>query len=246
MVLALGFLLGRLVLSSALQELALSAVGILTLLLGIGATASRGGAIAAAFACIIAVLFLLYRHGLWRTLRFLLLIGALVAVAYFIFPDYWAVLERRFSGEGTSITGERTELITVALNYFQDNPLFGIGFQSFRSYNPGITLHPPHNTYIGLLAETGLIGLGLFLSMLAVAFHNLWSTIRLAGEDKRLQLDLPVLVGMLLGLTGFSAAIFFGDNAHNKFFWLILALIQMTALAAQQSRARAINGEFSS
>lgn len=233
MVLALGILLGKLVFQRNWLTLLAGVIGAVALLLGISATASRGGAIAAAVAATAAVAFVLYRFGIWRTIKYVMLLGILAAFIYVVFPQYWAFLDRRFSGDGADITGYRTELIAVAIHYFWEHPFLGIGLESFRYYDVGLARLPSHNTYVGVLAETGLVGFGIFISILLVAFNNLRTAIHLTVQHKNLQLNPAASAGLLVGLIGFCGAIFFGDNADNKLFWLVLALIQMATLAVR-------------
>jgi O-antigen ligase len=234
MVLALGICLAKLVLMPRWGARALSGLGVMTLLLGISATASRGGALAAAVVVLSATVFLLYHFNSCHAIRFVLLVGILIATVYCIFPDFLSSLERRFNGESTNLTGYRTELLSLALQNFQDSPMFGIGFESFRFYNLAVTHLPPHNTYAKVLVETGIVGFWIFSVMLWFAFGNIWFAVRVAAKHKDLKLNLAALVGLLFGLTGFCAAIFFGDSAHSKLFWLTLAVIQMAGLAVKQ------------
>ena len=59
-----------------------------------------------------------------------------------------------------------------ALIAFKDNRLFGIGFGAFQTYFSdnyhisGISAYLTHNIYIGLLAETGIVGTVIYLSFM--------------------------------------------------------------------------------
>ena len=72
----------------------------------------------------------------------------------------------------------------IAYNMFKEKPLFGHGIKMFRDYcakpqnfvsENACTTHP-HNTYMQLLAETGLVGFALvlfiFLTLLYFLFKN--------------------------------------------------------------------------
>ena len=59
------------------------------------------------------------------------------------------------------------------------NPLFGVGVKHYRlaceqHYAKDECLTHPHNIYIEILAETGIIGLSLLLTMIGFIFYALW------------------------------------------------------------------------
>lgn len=71
----------------------------------------------------------------------------------------------------------------VALDLFKKNPVFGVGPKNFRkccfdnqiySVKPYICTSHPHNTYIQLLAETGIIGFLIILSIfISISYYSL-------------------------------------------------------------------------
>jgi O-antigen ligase len=81
----------------------------------------------------------------------------------------------------------RPILAVVAWNMFLDRPLFGCGFGQYppesKSYLADRTTELPlekvrkyvqHNTFLGLLTETGLVGLGLFVLVLVLWSRDAW------------------------------------------------------------------------
>ena len=69
--------------------------------------------------------------------------------------------------------------IKAGLNAFLHNPIFGVGFGGWyvyvkKVYSPFISNIPStaHNSYVDILAETGIIGFYSFLSMLALVYKN--------------------------------------------------------------------------
>jgi O-antigen ligase len=80
-----------------------------------------------------------------------------------------------------------------------------------------------HNTYLQLLADLGLVGLGLFLAILALP-------LRLAGRAlRRLELELNELEfhvrGLLAGTIGMLIAYAFLSAEFEKPLWLVLGLL---------------------
>ena len=75
----------------------------------------------------------------------------------------------------------------VAWDMFSDRPMFGCGFGQYdREKMPYLadrssdlplektTPYVQHNAFLSLLVETGLIGVGLFVLLLALAVRNAW------------------------------------------------------------------------
>ena len=83
------------------------------------------------------------------------------------------------SKETVIFTKKHDSLIRTAYNMFKDQPLLGHGPKMFRiicadeKYATGITpcMTHPHNFYIQLLAETGIIGFLFLLSVLIYVFY---------------------------------------------------------------------------
>lgn len=74
----------------------------------------------------------------------------------------------------------RIGLAKMTWQMLQEHPLFGVGFGHFRDYAPGFARDPSsatyafgssaleHNNLLSIVAETGLVGVGLYLFMMAV------------------------------------------------------------------------------
>jgi O-antigen ligase len=145
----------------------------------------------------------------------------------------------------------------VGLEMFNDSPILGVGYNNFGTeflhYQfqvEGSTLlystpRSPHSSFVGILADLGLVGLALWLAILAVAVRNLsraWgsltrqaATAAQAGRElalKRLRLTQALSYMFLLQLF-YSWAL----NSHqNKNFWLVLALTVVVGQLALQQR----------
>lgn len=223
MVFAMGVLLAYLTTIRNWRNFVLVIGGATVLLLGIFSTASRGGVLAVGVLLLFALIVFLWRLRLSRVLFVVLSVVSVVAAIFYFFPQYPEGIIMRFTGAANP-TGGRTELIEIGLRYFSERPLMGVGLEAFRYYDLSVTHRPSHNTYVGLLAETGIIGFMLFISFLGLACWNLWSAY---GRTRRFGTDAPLRVaslGLLLGLTAMGTAMFFGDAVDNKMFWLALAL----------------------
>ncbi len=89
----------------------------------------------------------------------------------------------------------RAELIKTGLRVIETRPLFGVGIDRFHLHAGSLAspeLHAlfparknPHNDLLRFAAELGLVGLGLFLWILAAAGRTVWRGIG-ASRDARL------------------------------------------------------------
>ena len=105
------------------------------------------------------------------------------------------------SNEAVIFTPAHDSLIRTAYNMFKDQPIFGHGPKMFRiicadeKYATGITpcMTHPHNFYIQLLAETGIIGfLFLFSALSYVVFISLRQFKSIIFKQKRPLTDYQV------------------------------------------------------
>lgn len=122
-------------------------------------------------------------------------------------------------------------LIRTALNMFKDKPLFGHGPKMFRvmckykKYAHGLSpcMTHPHNFYIQLLAETGIIGfLFLFISFLYVIFAALRQFKNILFSQKRFlsNYQICLLAGIFISVWPFSP----NGNFFNNWLMIIYSL----------------------
>ena len=122
-------------------------------------------------------------------------------------------------------------LIRTAFNMFKDQPIFGHGPKMFRiickdeKYATGISscLTHPHNFYVQLLAETGIIGfLFLFSALSYVIYTALRQFKSIIFKQKRLLTDYQVclLAGILITLWPFSP----NGNFFNNWLMVVYSL----------------------
>jgi O-antigen ligase len=124
-------------------------------------------------------------------------------------------------------TPEHDSLIRTAYNMFLDKPLFGHGPKMFRvickdeKYAVGITpcMTHPHNFYVQLLAETGIIGFSFLFSAFAYVLYCAYRQFKsIVLRQKRYLTDYQVslLAGILITVWPLTTN---GNFFHN---WLMI------------------------
>jgi putative inorganic carbon (HCO3(-)) transporter len=195
-------------------------------------TLSRGGLIALALA-LIASLFV---AGRWRARAVTVtLVAVLGTVAYFAAFAPLEARERVTVIEGGS---GRSDIWTVGWRMVEDQPIGGVGAGNFEVSSIHYLLEPgailrdefivdkpkvAHNTYLQVVAELGLVGLLLFLSILA---FSLACAVKAARTFMRIG-DVPMELlsrGLIVAVIGILVADIFISAQFSNQLWLLLAL----------------------
>ena len=135
------------------------------------------------------------------------------------------------SSKPTIFTPAHDSLIRTAFNMFKDKPLFGHGAKMFRvicddeKYAVGISpcMTHPHNFYVQLLAETGIVGfLFLFSLFLYVIYASLKQIKSIIFKQKRFLSDYQVclLAGILISVWPLSP----NGNFFNNWLMIVYCL----------------------
>ena len=209
---------------------ALGAVGLCAA--GVFLSLSRGGLIATAFALLVALLV----AGRWRAQA--LVLAVVVLMGGFFYYGYIAsedAVDRVTNVEGGS---GRTDLWTIGWRMVEAEPVVGVGIGNFQTASVHYLLEPgaiqrdefivddpksAHNTYLHVLAELGIVGAALFVSILGFA---LLCILRAARIFERLgEPGLELLArALLVALAGVLAADFYISEQYGKQLWLLLGL----------------------
>lgn len=231
--------------TAALRALA----GLLACAIGVAAvlTYSRGG-----FLALAVVIFASMLTGLLRA-RYVLIGAAIVLMALPFLPGSYvgrfasATTEVPASLQGdaapatevdTSVTG-RLAVAKAGLLMFAHHPIVGVGIDNFKTrfqdYGRPLGLatraqRSPHNLYIQVAAETGIIGLVAFAALIGSAFAHLRSGWRRwSGVPARSDMYRAFAVALI----GYLTASIFLHAAYPRFLWLLLASV-LAARAVQQ------------
>jgi O-antigen ligase len=202
------------------------------ILLAIFLTLSRGGLLALGVVIVVGI----FSAGRWRGMAIVLAVVAILGTVTY-FAEFASPIARQRVTNAGSGSG-RTGLWTVARRMVDAHPVRGIGAGNFEVSSVHYLLRPgaipadylivdrpqvTHNVYLQLLAETGVVGVSLFLGLIGFAVS---CALKAARAFKRLG-DRPMEViarAVLTAQAGVLTADFFISAQYNKQLWILLAL----------------------
>jgi O-antigen ligase len=211
--------------------------------IGTALTFSRGAALAAG---IILLVMVALRYV--RISHVLAAVG-LIALVLIAVPQYGervtsvtAILsllseDSSTSGADNSLLSRATENLT-ALSVWADHPLVGVGPGEFPTYyrdyadTIGLSIkaedRQAHNLYLGIAAESGLLGLITFFGATSV---TLWQLARARQRALKVRPELAAMAtGFLLALVGYLASGLFLHLSYARYYWLVLGLAGAAAI----------------
>jgi len=132
---------------------------------------------------------------------------------------------------GDSGFGGRADLWIYSIKTALSHPFLGVGFGSIVNLGPQMF---PHNIYLLVAAEMGLIGLGLFLFIILSCLKDEWNLLKIV-QDKWTE-------GIILGILGYTvfllAGQFFGQSLRyfpfSAYFWILTGLAMRLNLLEKQ------------
>ncbi len=137
--------------------------------------------------------------------------------------------------------------IRVGWTMFMDSPIGGVGYANYpRQFReryqfqvPGSdrfygSLRSPHSSYTGMLAETGVIGLLIWLICLGLALGTALRAWRAASKTERIWVEVIGASLVVQIVYGVSSPIH-----QEKFLWMLFGLVSATLALAQHRRAPA-------
>jgi O-antigen ligase len=138
------------------------------------------------------------------------------------------VLDAILSGSDT--VGARYEFWRAGWAMWQDYPIAGIGIGQFRNYlipywqSPRqIVAWTPHNTFVQVLSETGIVGFIIFCALLGVVFTKFRTAISMSYESfSNIQWTwFAILIILLVGSMTKT-------DLLDKFFWFLMGISSNT------------------
>ncbi|MDY0339630.1 MAG: O-antigen ligase family protein [Coriobacteriia bacterium] len=223
------------------------ALGFALALVGLFVSGKRMFALLAVLAFALLYLASTRRAGKRRSWRLALLGTGAVFPLYFTVEPVRELASRLqlFSLDAYAATSGRNLLWEVAIDVFRSHPLTGIGFGNFAVYLgasysiKGVGEYLAHNIYVGLLAETGVVGFALFVGLM---LYSLVFSVSLLRNLRSAESPISYYV------TTYSVAMqlwfivygFTGNGIYgwHEFFFYISAVSMAIAVRIDQSRAR--------
>jgi len=203
-------------------------------------TFSRGGALALFVSLIIFLFLFLYPP---RPAQLVIVIGIGLILLFFIPSTYYdriLTLQDFIPGQSGNINvrrdpsfqGRTSEYLSGWLMY-KENPIVGVGlnnyvdrYQEFAKrigIAPGLTSRSAHNLYIEVAAETGTLGLSVFLLMIWFAMKSI-----LDARKKLFEVDLDeyahILTAFAIAFSGYLIAALFIHAAYPRYFYLLIGI----------------------
>lgn len=200
-------------------------LGAMTGAMSVLAASSRGSQVALAFQGA--------RIAIARKFKVKVLIAIVIVagLGYALLP---AAEKARFSDAGTDSTSiQRLDYWRAGLKMIEDHPFLGVGYfnfaQVYSSHASNKLWHGkaqlPHNIFIQVGTDAGLIGLGIFLMLI---YRNLRITKdirRMCENAKEAPAFAPSIArGLAITTWGFVVAGQFNTVTYYPFLWINLAL----------------------
>ena len=201
-------------------------------------TGSRSGAIAFGVVIVASVLF---AGRKWRGRVFLAAAATAVIAVMSFFAFAPEAIKQRVTQTApgqVQATDGRGTIWQVGWRMVEAHPIHGVGLGSFQTSSIHYVLQPgtlersdqvidtpkvAHNIFLQVLAEEGIIGLALFLAVLA---FPIGCALRAARNFSWLG-DFPMEVmsrALVVALMGILAADFFASEQFQKLLWILLAM----------------------
>jgi putative inorganic carbon (HCO3(-)) transporter len=179
-------------------------------------------------------------------------LGSVVVTLVFL-SSIWFILpgasKERFQSawdwQNDANAASRVAFWKAGLHMFEDHPILGIGPGSFPQvylydYN-GIGAYECHSIYVQVLAETGLAGTLVFLTLLFLLLRLNARTRKSAmasNPDGKRSFEYCLALGLDLGLVGFLASGAFVSVLYYPHLWILLALSVATNIAYVDKRPK--------
>ena len=204
-------------------------------------SASRTGVFILLLFPVLYIIFLYYGRkktiNMIRFIKSLVMPIFLVLIIFIAYTHYAgsAIIAREqimLSGSDESIEG-RLDCFKSGMEMFLDHPLFGIGLGNFSMVHQNYYANDirysylgPHNMYLQVLSESGLLGFISFLAIIIISIKNLFYSIKNVKyiEDSNKFDAIHICWAVLLCIVVYLIAGFALTVTYAKYFWIMLAL----------------------
>lgn len=198
-------------------------------------------------------------QGAWvsiqRKLKLKIIIGiaVILGIGYALLP---AAEKTRFANAGTDNTSiQRFDYWRAGLKMIEQHPALGVGYFNFAPVyaltDPNKLWHGttqlPHNIFIQVGTDAGLIGLGIFLMLIYRNLKVARDIRRACERNENAPAFAPsVARGLVITTWGFVIAGQFNTVSYYPFLWINLALtVALGNIVAKASRPNASSTQIS-
>jgi O-antigen ligase len=216
-----------------------SFLGVLISLAALVMTASRGGYVGLIAAALWGIYTFRKYFPLRKILGFASVAFVIVVIVVAVMSiEYGDLLYKRVIGDSSSsdiVTSSsgRAEIWSTALAWMAQNPLsFITGFGWYTYWSMPFRLSP-HNHYLSLWFNVGLVGLIGGTALLVLVVRQAMAALTVVRQQYR-----PALIAFSIGAVAISVATFFVDlYTPWLWFWAYAGLIMRIAVNAQAAPA---------
>lgn len=203
---ALSLLIGFALRRRNLMNIALCSAGVALVVMTVLATKSRGGLVSAA---LVPGVYLLRRYRF----KGLIMMGALAAPL---------LLFGGRSGENADVSTQmRYEAWATGLDMFKSNPIFGVGARLFNEHH----YLTAHNSFVLTLAELGLVGMMLFVTIIYMSMKTLVVGLRSLAAVPGTAAVQVWGMALVASLSGIIFQINTLSFAYHSVLWIFLGLV---------------------
>jgi O-antigen ligase len=185
---------------------------------------------------LVAIFFSFFKKNFY----IIFFLAGIILISIISFKNIQAV-KHRYLDFGNSISAiynsSHGKLFNSAYRLWLKKPLTGWGLKNYRvvcdkelqdiNLNTG---HPlcsshPHNLYLELLSETGLVGFSLYFLFIFFLMRKILLKLNFKKKNEKFAITFSCLISVLLMLFPFKSAGSFATSWNGTFFWLLLGII---------------------
>jgi O-antigen ligase len=204
-------------------------------------SASRGAFLGAVA---VGLLMLLFLPGVSVLKRVTVLAGLITAMAFAAPPGYWKTMNDFVSDPQSDYNWDaysgRRNIAKRGVGYMLQYPIFGVGINNFtfaegqlsekaKSGEVVVRWAAPHNSFVQAGAETGVIGLALWLTVMITSGGGMWRLRkRMPSWDKGTPEQRFLYLSTLFvpaAFIGFAVTAFFVSFAWSDQYYLLPVIV---------------------
>ena len=186
---------------------------------------------------ILSFVVLFYKKQLKKFFLLILLLFIIFISAF----NFSKTVETRYNEFGSIVKNITSsswwKLYNSAYRLWLNKPLTGYGLKNYRvncdleltDINPEniyqLCSTHPHNLYLELLSETGLIGLLLFLSFFFLFFKKIFKKIKFNLKDENILIIISCSISIFLILWPIKTSGSFYTSWNGLFLWMLLGIV---------------------